>query len=51
MASLTDIDESFNQGAYGVKLAMDGETASMVCLERVSNEPYESKYYYLGGLS
>ena len=44
MASRTDIDESFNQGAYGVKLAMAGETASMVCLERVSNAPYEIKY-------
>lgn len=44
MASLTDITESFNQGSYGVKLAEEGETATMVCVERISNEPYEIKY-------
>ena len=44
MCSLTDIEESFNQGAYGVQIAETGETASMVCLERISNNPYEIKY-------
>lgn len=40
MSSLTDIEESFAQGEHGVKLAEEGITASMVCLNRISNTPY-----------
>lgn len=41
LASLTDINESFEQGQKGVSLAEEGETATMVCLERISNSPYK----------
>lgn len=41
LASKTDIDESFAQGMKGVSLAEEGVTASMVCLRRISNRPYE----------
>lgn len=41
LASLTDINESFEQGQKGVFLAEEGETATMVCLERISNSPYK----------
>ena len=41
LASLTDINESFEQGQKGVSLAEEGETATMVCLERISNFPYK----------
>lgn len=40
MASLTDLNESFEQGEHGVAIAEDGVTASMVCLNRISNTPY-----------
>ena len=46
LLSKTDIDESFAQGAYGVKLASEGITASMVCIERLSNQPYTVSYGY-----
>ena len=41
LASLTDINEAFAQGQKGVELAEAGETATMVCLKRVSNFPYK----------
>lgn len=44
LASRTDIEESFNQGVKGVKLAEEGITASMVCLTRTSNSPYTVEY-------
>ena len=44
LASLTDINESFNQGAKGVALAEEDQTATMVCLNRISNSPYEVEY-------
>lgn len=44
LLSKTDIDESFAQGKHGVKLAEDGITGSMVCIERVSNNPYTVAY-------
>ncbi len=44
LASLTDIEESFNQGKKGVSLAEEGITASMVCLTRTSNSPYTVEY-------
>lgn len=44
LLSKTDIDESFAQGKHGVKLAEEGITGAMVCIERVSNTPYTVKY-------
>lgn len=44
LASKTDIDESFEQGKKGVALALSGITASMVCLNRISNHPYRVEY-------
>lgn len=44
LLSKTDIEESFAQGKHGVKLAEDGITGSMVCIERVSNNPYTVAY-------
>lgn len=46
LASLTDIEESFTEGKKGVELAASGITASMVCLERTSNNPYTVEYSY-----
>ncbi len=46
LASKTDIDESFAQGKYAVTLAEDNVTASMVCLRRISNRPYEVAIEY-----
>ncbi len=46
IVSKTDIDESFAQGKYGVKLASEGITGSMVCIKRVSNAPYTIEYTY-----
>ena len=45
-ASLTDIEESFAQGKKGVTIAAEGVTASMVCLKRISNDPYQVEYTY-----
>ena len=42
--SETDIEESLNIGAHGVKLAMAGETGVMAVFERLSDKPYEVKY-------
>lgn len=44
LLSKTDIDESFEQGRHGVKLASQNITGSMVCIERVSNAPYTVAY-------
>lgn len=46
LASLTDIEESFAQGKKGVTIAAEGVTASMVCLKRISNNPYQVEYTY-----
>ena len=46
LASATDLEESFNQGCQAVKLAETGITASMVCLKRISNSPYNVEYTY-----
>lgn len=46
LASLTDIEESFAQGKKGVTIAAEGVTASMVCLKRISNDPYQVEYTY-----
>lgn len=44
LLSKTDIDESFAQGEYGVKLAAEKVTGSMVCIKRESNDPYTVSY-------
>lgn len=46
LLSKTDIDESFAQGKFGVKLAEDHVTGSMVCIRRESNTPYTISYTY-----
>ncbi len=46
LASKTDLDESFALGKKAVALSEEGVTASMVTLERVSNNPYEVSYGY-----
>lgn len=46
LASKTDLDESFALGKKAVALSEEGVTASMVTLERVSNNPYEVAYGY-----
>lgn len=44
IASLTDLDESFAQGQFGVTLAGNGETGKMVTLSRTSDTPYAVSY-------
>lgn len=44
IASLTDLDESFAQGQFGVTLAGNGETGKMVTLSRTCDTPYAVSY-------
>lgn len=44
IASLTDLDESFEEGRFGVKLAGEGESGKMITIFRTSNEPYQVSY-------
>ena len=44
LASKTDLSESFALGKKAVALSEEGVTASMVTLERLSNEPYRVEY-------
>lgn len=46
LSSKTDLDESFTLGKKAVALSEEGVTASMVTIERVSNDPYEVTYGY-----
>jgi len=46
LISKTDIDESLAQGKYGVTLAEENVTGSMVCIKRESNAPYTVSYTY-----
>lgn len=46
LLSKTDIDESFAQGEYGVNLAEQHITGSMVCIKRESDTPYTISYTY-----
>lgn len=46
ISSATDLSESFQLGNNAVKLAEEGVTGSMVCLNRISSEPYEVEYSY-----
>lgn len=43
-ASQTDIEESFQLGANGVRIAMEGKSGVMSSAVRVSDAPYEIKY-------
>ena len=43
VASRTDLDEAFELGRAGVRAALDGQTAKMCALTRVSDEPYRTK--------
>lgn len=43
-ASLTDIEEAEQAGAFAVSEGLAGKTGVMVSFERISNEPYEIKY-------
>jgi 6-phosphofructokinase 1 len=46
LLSETDIKESFAQGEKAVSLAEENITASMVCIKRISNMPYDINYSY-----
>lgn len=40
IVSRTDITEAFQAGGYAVRAAVDGLTAQMIVLDRISNDPY-----------
>ena len=40
LGSLTDVEESFSIGKFGVRAALAGETGRMVAVKRETNEPY-----------
>lgn len=44
LASKTDLDEAFALGKKAVALSEEGVTASMVTIQRVSNDPYTVEY-------
>lgn len=46
LLSETDIKESFAQGQKAVSLAENNISASMVCIKRESNHPYDITYSY-----
>lgn len=46
ISSATDLNEAFQLGNNAVKLAEEGITSSMVCLNRISSEPYKVEYSY-----
>ena len=46
LLSETDMKESFAQGEKAVSLSEENITASMVCIKRLSNRPYEVSYTY-----
>lgn len=43
-SSLTDVNESFSLGHYGVEAALDGQSGAMVTLNRINNHPYTVEY-------
>jgi ATP-dependent phosphofructokinase / diphosphate-dependent phosphofructokinase len=43
-ASEVDLDEAYRCGVEAVRLAMNGETGVMVCINRVSNNPYQIEF-------
>jgi len=40
ISSATDINEAFQAGGFGVRMAAEGNTAKMVVLDRLSDNPY-----------
>lgn len=44
ITSKTDVDDAFNCGVEAVDAAMRGESGKMVCMKRVSNNPYQISY-------
>lgn len=44
ISSLTDVEESFSLGEYGVQAALDGHSGEMVTLTRTSDSPYQVTY-------
>lgn len=44
IASLTDLNESFEEGRYGVTLAGNGITGKMITISRTSDSPYTVSY-------
>ncbi len=44
LSSQTDLDEAFAQGEKAVSLASEGVTASMVTINRISDNPYTVEY-------
>lgn len=46
LASQTDLDESVALGKKAVALSEEGVTASMVTIQRISNDPYTVEYGY-----
>lgn len=47
IASLTDINESYNLGKNALLFSLEGISGKMSALERVSSNPYEVKYKYV----
>lgn len=46
LASETDLNEAFSLGQKAVALSEEGITASMVTMNRISNDPYQLAYGY-----
>lgn len=44
ITSKTDVDDAFNCGAEAVNAAINGESGKMVCMKRVSDNPYKVIY-------
>ena len=43
--SLTDVNEAIDTGKVGVKMALQGKTAKMICTNRENDEVYSIKYH------
>ncbi len=43
-ASMTDVQEAFDVGAAAVNAAIKNETGKVICIQRISNEPYTCIY-------
>lgn len=44
-ASLTDVNEAVDTAKFGLRMALQGKTAKMICSNRVDDERYIIKYY------
>ncbi len=47
IASVVDIQEARRMGAAAVQYAVEGGSGEMVCLQRVSQEPYETEIFFV----